>query len=106
MGWACLGWDKDETITAITPSESRLNPPAPNPFNPTTTLTYSLAQNGEVTLVVYDVRGREAARLVEGYQQAGVYEVNFDGNGLASGVYFARLIAGKFTQTQKLVLMK
>jgi hypothetical protein len=78
----------------------------PNPFNPTTTISYSLENAGNVTLAVFDVTGREVAKLVDGYRNAGVHEVTFDASGLASGVYIYRLTADGNTSIAKMVLMK
>ncbi|MBC8278177.1 MAG: T9SS type A sorting domain-containing protein [FCB group bacterium] len=78
----------------------------PNPFNPSTTLTYSLPSAAEVLLTVYDVSGRHVATLAEGFQQPGSHTEVFDGQNLASGIYFATLQAGSFSQTQKLILLK
>jgi parallel beta-helix repeat protein len=88
------------------PLSFALLPNFPNPFNPTTKLTYSLPVNSEVSLIVYDINGREVLRLVEGFQNAGIYEANFDASNLPSGVYFAYLKAESFRQTQKLLLLK
>ena len=81
-------------------------PSYPNPFNPSTVLSYQLTADSYVELKVYDVMGREVQLAVSSWQLAGYYEVMFDGNGLASGVYFARLSAGGLQQVQKLVLVK
>jgi uncharacterized delta-60 repeat protein len=78
----------------------------PNPFNPTTVISYKLSAVSNVTLKVYDVLGREVATLVNEKQHAGSYSVSFDGNRLASGVYFYRLSAGSFVSVKKLVLVK
>jgi hypothetical protein len=78
----------------------------PNPFNPTTTITYDLKESGIVFLRVFDVLGREVAMLVEGDQNAGRHTVTFDGSSLSSGIYFYRLDAGSFTDTKKMILMK
>jgi len=78
----------------------------PNPFNPTTAITYDLKESGTVFLRVFDVLGREVAVLVEGDQNAGRHTVTFDGSSLSSGIYFYRLDAGGFTDTKKMVLMK
>lgn len=78
----------------------------PNPFNPETVITFELPAAGKVSLVIYDLQGREAARLVDGFQPAGIHRMTFDGSRLSSGVYFARLTAGNFQQTQKLLLVK
>lgn len=78
----------------------------PNPFNPTTVISYQLSAVSNVTLDVYDILGREVATLVNEKQSAGNYSVTFDGSRLASGVYFYRLVAGNYTSTKKLVLVK
>jgi hypothetical protein len=85
----------------------------PNPFNPTTVIKYTIAGAGgwelgagNVELKVYDMLGREVARLVNEQQTPGTYEVRFDGSGLASGIYVCRLTAGSFTQARKMILMR
>lgn len=89
-GWALYGWD-DPGYSAPQPPEFFDLAVAPNPFNPVTTLTFDLPKAGNVSLVVYDVTGRVVEVLAEGYSTAGRYEKVFDGAGLSSGVYFARL---------------
>lgn len=78
----------------------------PNPFNPTTKLTYQLSGVSHVTLRVYDILGRELATLVDGDKMSGKYEVEFDGGRFSSGVYFYTLAAGNFLQTKKMLLLK
>ena len=78
----------------------------PNPFNPTTHLSFSLPKSGNVSMIVYDIQGREVARLVDGWRNAGSHDVTFDGDGLASGIYLVRITAGQFSQTRKMVLLK
>ena len=92
------------TVTTVT--HYRLDTPYPNPFNPTTTLSYSLASGVYVTLKVYDVLGREVATLVNSHQIAGDYRLTFDASHLASGNYFAVLNAGGVTLTRKILLIK
>ena len=78
----------------------------PNPFNPSTTIQYTVPTLVPVSLVVYDVYGREVTTLVGGLKTAGSYRVVFDGSEFASGVYFVRLKAGTFLQTIRIVLVK
>jgi len=78
----------------------------PNPFNPTTSIKYSLPEQQFVSLKIFDILGREVATLVNENKPAGNYEVNFDASNLSSGVYFYQLRAGSFTETKKLILMK
>lgn len=78
----------------------------PNPFNPTTTITYAIPEPVHVTLVVYDVLGRERRRLVDAPQAAGVYHARFDAGGLPSGMYFYRMEAGSYRETKTLILAK
>jgi hypothetical protein len=78
----------------------------PNPFNPTTVISFQLPVTSEVTLKVYDVLGNEVATLVNEEQQPGVYEVEFDGSSLTSGIYFYQLKAGNNSQIKKMVLLR
>jgi hypothetical protein len=78
----------------------------PNPFNPETVVRYAVPAASDVRLVVYDMLGREVAVLASGKHMPGIYEVHFDGSGLASGVYLYSLTAGDFVQTRKMVLTK
>lgn len=88
------------------PTEFSLNPAYPNPFNPSTSLSFTLPEAAHVTLVIFDNTGREVAVLVNGLVNAGSHTLNFDANSLSSGIYFARMTAGSFSASQKLVLMK
>ena len=78
----------------------------PNPFNPITMIRYSLKDDSKVTLDVYDVLGNKVKSLVNSYQNAGIYEIIFDGSDISSGIYFYHLKAGQFTEIKKLVLIK
>ncbi len=83
----------------------------PNPFNPTTIIQYSLPQAKKVRIVVYDISGKEIALLADKYQNAGTYNVTWNGNNnsgqpAASGIYFYTVQAGNYAQTKKMVLLK
>ena len=78
----------------------------PNPFNPTTKISWRSPVSSQQSLKVYDVLGNEVATLVDEYREAGYYEVEFDGRNLASGLYFYKLQAGSFVETKKMVLIK
>jgi len=88
------------------PGEFSLDQNYPNPFNPSTTIRYGLANRSHVTLRVFNILGQQVAQLVHGGVESGYHRVQFDGNGLSSGVYFYRLQAGEFVQTRKLLLCK
>ena len=78
----------------------------PNPFNPTTTINYSVPEDGIVTLKIYDLLGNEVKYLVDEEQVAGYYQVEFNAEGLSSGIYFYNLTSGNFMDTKKLILLK
>ena len=105
--WTITGWD-DAIIDAPyeIPLSYHLTQNSPNPFNPITNLTFSLPAGGIVELVIYDIQGREVARVVDSYQGAGVHQATFDGSQLSSGVYFANIRVNDFSQTRKLLLVK
>lgn len=92
--------------TSVTVDNFELSQNYPNPFNPVTNIKYSIANNSNVKLVVFDMLGREVATLVNGAQNAGSYEVAFDASNLSSGIYVYTLTSGNFTSSKKLTLLK
>jgi hypothetical protein len=78
----------------------------PNPFNPTTQIQFTIADRARTVLKVFDQHGGEVATLVNEIRPPGTYAVTWDAAGLASGVYFCRLIAGRFSETKKIVILK
>ncbi|MBN2424173.1 MAG: T9SS type A sorting domain-containing protein [Calditrichaceae bacterium] len=78
----------------------------PNPFNPVTNIALKLPESGHVKLEVFNIRGQRVATLMNGYCEAGVHEFSFDGRNLASGVYFYRVTAPKFTAVKRMLLLK
>ena len=96
--------------TAI-PSEMVLLSVYPNPFNPTTTIRYTIPENSPVTVTLYDQQGRQVNTLVNAQQTVGDYHLQWSGTDasghqLSSGLYFCQVQAGRFTETMKLVLLK
>jgi photosystem II stability/assembly factor-like uncharacterized protein len=88
------------------PEEFLLAQNYPNPFNPSTTISYQLQTQSNVTLKVFDVLGREVATLLSGVEQPGYKSVNFDARSLSSGIYYYRLQAGNYIETKKLLLIR
>jgi hypothetical protein len=78
----------------------------PNPFNPATTLSFTLPKAARTKVTVYDLQGREVKVLADEVMTAGEQKMRFDGSGLPSGIYFARVEAGEMTATQKMMLLK
>ena len=100
-------------VKSALPKAFALSQNAPNPFNPATTISYSIPEGvaGQVSLKVFDMRGRLVRTLVDEVKEAGNYTIFWDGaaengNKVASGVYFYRMISGSFSQTRKMVLVK
>jgi Secretion system C-terminal sorting domain len=93
-----------ERISA--PSRFALEQNFPNPFNPATTIKYSVPKSSFVTLKVYDLLGNEVFTLVNGEKSAGYYQLQFYASNLASGVYFYRLTPGDKIEVKKLLLAK
>jgi endoglucanase len=90
----------------VLPGSIRLEQNFPNPFNPTTTIQFSIVDRQSTSVRVYDMLGRNVATLVDGMVNPGNYSVAFDGSRLASGVYLCRLSAGSAQSSIKLVMLK
>jgi hypothetical protein len=88
------------------PQGFTLNPTHPNPFNPSTTLSYTLARPMQVELSIYNLLGQQVRTLAFGVQDAGEHSVPFTAGELASGVYVVEMKAGGLSQTQKVLLLK
>jgi len=104
----CLYGDIMSNVTGNTnlPMEYTLEQNYPNPFNPVTQIKFSIPTQGLVTLKIYDVTGREVAKLVDDVIAPGNYVREFNGENFASGVYFYKITAGEFTQVKKMMLVK
>ena len=103
---------RSRAVTVVTgPLQAALGQNHPNPFNPATTISYVVPRPMNVEVAVYSLEGKLVRRLVDGPAVAGAREVHWDGTNergqrVASGVYFCRYTAGKFTQTRKMLLLK
>jgi hypothetical protein len=105
-------FERDPEPTAVAldeigqPSAFDLGQNYPNPFNPQTTIRFTLPTAGPTALHIYDAAGQPLSSLVDGFLPAGTHQVRFDGDALASGLYFYRLQSGELTETRKMVLTK
>jgi hypothetical protein len=95
-----------EISSAATIGDVMLGRPMPNPFNPTTRISYSLPTASSVILSIYDVAGRLVERLVDHTQPAGEHVVEWNASDMSSGIYFCRIQVGNITETRRLVLIK
>jgi len=103
--------DSDFSVTNaennfLRPEKFELLQNFPNPFNPTTLIKYAIAATSEVVIKVYDILGKEIATLVNEVKSPGVYQTQFNGNNLPSGIYIYTISAGKFSEAKKMVLIK
>jgi len=107
-------WDTtvvDISVTGVVQNPSdpltfKLYDNYPNPFNPSTTLRYSLPEASFTTLKIYNVLGKEVATLVNEVQTSGTHQAVFNADNLPSGIYLYSIQAGSFKQTKKMILMK
>jgi hypothetical protein len=88
------------------PSQAKLFPTFPNPFNPLTTVRFSVPSRQHITLDVFDMLGQNVSTLVDEELERGLYDIVFDGSPFSSGVYFVRLTEGKKSLTRRMMLMK
>ena len=104
-------WDPLSELTnvkknGLLPTEFTLEPNCPNPFNPSTTISYSITNNNKVLLKVYNLRGKEIETLVDQQQTAGDYLVKWFPADLSSGLYIYRLQVGNLVLSKKMVLLR
>jgi hypothetical protein len=109
LGLSVMGMDSQDE--ALLPKEFALHQNYPNPFNPKTSVRYDLPDNENVTIIIYDMLGRQVKQLVDSYQDAGFKSIIWDasndfGKPAAAGVYLYKIQAGDFIQTKKMVLLK
>ncbi len=109
-----LKWDSASVSIIVTdvggdasnPTLFQLFDNYPNPFNPSTTIRYSIPEASFTTLIVYDALGNEVSSLVNETKSAGTFEVIFDATNLSSGIYYYTLQSGSITETKKMILTK
>lgn len=92
--------------TASVPTETKLIGNYPNPFNPTTQISYQLKEAAEVTIKIYDVLGKEVKTLVDGFKEEGYHQVSFDASSLSSGIYFYTMKTKEKYDIQKMLLVR
>jgi hypothetical protein len=99
-------YSKEIEVEVHAPSVFELSQNYPNPFNPSTSIKFSVPQDGLVSLIVYNLLGEKIATLINQDLKAGRHEVKFDASKIASGLYFYRLDAGEFSMVKKMMLLK
>ena len=109
--------ETDSTITGVehdevrTPESYKLHQNYPNPFNPETNIRFSLPENTNVNITVYNILGRKVRELINIFQPAGAHEIRWDGTNeqgqkAASGIYFYRIKTDKFSKVRKMTLIR
>lgn len=101
-GWILTGVEEVDAL----PTEFSLDQNQPNPFNPVTTIRFGVPDKARVTIMLYDVAGREVREIADDEFDPGFHERVLHASGLSSGVYFCRMVSGSFTQSRKLLLLK
>ena len=90
----------------ILPIKYSLEYPYPNPFNPTTSISFSIPKHSQTSIKVFDIKGNLISTLLNESMNVGHHQIEWNANGFPSGVYFVKLDADEFTQTQKMMLVK
>lgn len=103
---ATLGGMTSVPAVTAAPVQFSLEQNFPNPFNPSTTIAFAVPSDGQASVTLFDILGKEVRTLHNGWTPAGRYTVTLDGSGLPSGLYFYRLSAGGAQQTKKMLLLK
>ena len=88
------------------PTEYALMHAYPNPFNPVTNITYGLPEYTNIQIVIFDLSGKQIESLINEFQSPGYYSINWNADNHPSGVYFVKIVAGDYINTQKLMLVK
>jgi len=99
-------FELENTIEVALPTKYELGQNYPNPFNPATKIAFELPEAARVSIILYDMLGREVKRILNEDKDGGYYVIDFNAGDLSSGVYFYRMISGKFVKTLKMSLVK
>ena len=99
-------YSNEVEVDVTAPLSFNLDQNYPNPFNPTTNISYSIPEAGNIILAVYNTVGEKVAVLVNGYSEAGHFDVSFNASNLPSGVYLYKLQSANSVQTKKMMLLK
>ena len=97
---------EDLNIELLTPEEFTLSNAYPNPFNPSTRIDFSVPTESLISIGIYDITGRNIQTLVNDNYQSGYHSVSWDASTYSSGVYFVKMVAGNYVESQKLMLIK
>jgi hypothetical protein len=103
---AILVTEVEERKPSEKPNRFALSQNYPNPFNPATTIQFEVMDPCEVSLVVYDLLGRQSSLLIDSHYNPGVYKVTFDASTVSSGVYFYKIRMGTFQAVRKMVVLE
>ncbi len=95
-----------ENISTEIPKEYKLYQNFPNPFNPQTNINFDIIKNGNVSIVVYDLLGREVETIVNQEMSPGRYKVDFNATNYASGMYIYKIVTGDFVDVKKMLIVK
>lgn len=98
--------DKPLSVEEQKPFQFKVNQNSPNPFNPSTTISFTTPESGNVSVEIYNVAGQKVQTLVNSYMIAGEHSVKWDAKGFSAGVYFYKIKAGKYEKTMKMTLLK
>jgi hypothetical protein len=101
-----FAYSQEIEVEVNLPLEHALEQNYPNPFNPTTKISFYLPLSGNVMLKVYDILGNEVATLINEIKEPGNYFIEFNANGLSSGIYFYQLVIDNFISTKKMILLQ
>ena len=98
--------DELSLYDSLIPTTYTVNDIYPNPFNPIANIIYGIPENAHIRILVFDIRGRQVAKLMDSFQFAGYHAITWDASSQPSGVYLVKILSGRFNSTQKVVLMK